>query len=121
VLGADESGMRTAGKAWLHVLENPLLSWLGVHSKCGHEAFDEFGLMPDFDGTLAHDGFVSIAGQIVLGAGILARQMESSLDGSKCDVDFWADCTQSKKYLGWKATTSLKEGIEKTWTRLATK
>ena len=44
VLGADESGMRTAGKAWLHVLTNPLLSWLGVHSKRGREAFDEFGL-----------------------------------------------------------------------------
>ena len=62
VLGADESGMRTAGKAWLHVLTNPLLSWLGVHSKRGREAFDEFGLLPDFDGTLVHDGFVSYKG-----------------------------------------------------------
>ena len=62
VLGADESGMRTAGKAWLHVLTNPLPSWLGVHSKRGREAFDEFGLLPDFDGTLVHDGFVSYKG-----------------------------------------------------------
>ena len=54
--------MRTAGKAWLHVLTNPLPSWLGVHSKRGREAFDEFGLLPDFDGTLVHDGFVSYKG-----------------------------------------------------------
>lgn len=59
MLGADESGMRAAGSLWLHVAVSPLPSWLGVHRKRGREAFDEFGLPPEFDGTLVHDGFVS--------------------------------------------------------------
>lgn len=29
--------------------------------------------------------------------------------------NFWADCTRSKKYLGWHATTSLVDGMHRYW------
>jgi transposase len=58
VAHADESGMRVAGKIhWMHVLVTPLLTWLGAHPKRGKEAFDAFGLLIAFAGTLIHDGW----------------------------------------------------------------
>jgi len=59
VLGADESGLRAQGSAWLHVLVGEGLTWLGVHRKRGREAFKDFGLLPEYQGTLVHDGFRS--------------------------------------------------------------
>ncbi|MBP6584022.1 MAG: transposase [Chromatiaceae bacterium] len=50
--------MRVAGKLhWLHVLVTPLLTWLGAHPHRGHKAFDAFGLLTAFAGTLIHDGW----------------------------------------------------------------
>ena len=59
VLGADESGLRALGSAWLHVLVGDDLTWVGVHRKRGREAFEDFGLIPEYQGTLVHDGFRS--------------------------------------------------------------
>ena len=59
VLGADESGLRAKGRAWLHVLVSARLTWLGVHRKRGRSAFDEFGLISRYQGVLVHDGFTS--------------------------------------------------------------
>jgi transposase len=58
VAHADETGMRVAGKLhWMHVLVTPLLTWLGAHSNRGKKAFDAFGLLIAFAGTLIHDGW----------------------------------------------------------------
>ena len=58
VAHADETGMRVAGKLhWLHVLVTPLLTWLGAHPNRGKQAFDAFGLLAAFAGTLIHDGW----------------------------------------------------------------
>jgi transposase len=58
VAHADETGMRVAGKIhWMHVLVTPLLTWLGAHPKRGKQAFDAFGLLIAFAGTLIHDGW----------------------------------------------------------------
>jgi nucleoside-diphosphate-sugar epimerase len=62
-----------------------------------------------------------IAERIVLGSDVLTKKMAEKSKETTCEVDFWADCTQSKKYLGWEATTSLKEGIKKTWTGMTAK
>jgi len=56
-----------------------------------------------------------IAEKIVLGTETLTQEMDSKSKGTSCDVDFWADFTQSKKYLDWQPTTSLVDGIGKTW------
>ncbi len=56
-----------------------------------------------------------IAEKIVLGTETLTQEMDSKSKGTSCDVDFWADITQSKKYLDWQPTTSLVDGIGKTW------
>ncbi len=56
-----------------------------------------------------------IAEKIVLGTETLTQKMDSRSKDTSCDVDFWADFTQSKKYLDWQPTTSLVDGIEKTW------
>ena len=58
VAHADETGMRVGGKLhWMHVLVTPLLTWLGAHPNRGHKAFDAFGLLTAFRGTLIHDGW----------------------------------------------------------------
>ena len=56
-----------------------------------------------------------IAEKIVLGSDELTKKMEEKFKETTCDVDFWASCTQSKKYLGWQPSTSLEEGIIRTW------
>ncbi len=58
VVNADETGMRVAGKLhWLHALATDLLTWMGIHPNRGKEAFDAFGLLALFVGTLVHDGW----------------------------------------------------------------
>jgi len=56
-----------------------------------------------------------IAENITLGTEALTQEMYSRSKGTTCDVDFWADLTQSKRYLDWQPTTPLVDGIEKTW------
>ena len=58
VVHADETGLRVAGKLhWLHVLATGLLTWMGIHPNRGQQAFDAFGLLTAFLGTLVHDGW----------------------------------------------------------------
>jgi transposase len=55
---ADETGMRVAGQLhWLHVLTTTCLTWIGIHPNRGKKAFDAFGLLTSFVGTLIHDGW----------------------------------------------------------------
>jgi len=56
-----------------------------------------------------------IAEQIVLGTDSLTRQLEEKTQESFSNVDFWADCSNTKKSLDWVPTTDLSVGIEKTW------
>ena len=56
-----------------------------------------------------------IAEKIVLNTDTLTQEMENKFKDTTCDVDFWADCSQSKKYLGWEPSTTLEEGIKRTW------
>jgi transposase len=58
VAHADETGMRVAGKLnWMHVLVTATLTWVGVHPNRGKKAFDAFGILTNFFGTLVHDGW----------------------------------------------------------------
>jgi transposase len=60
VAHADETGMRVAGKInWLHVLATATLTWIGAHVNRGKKAFDAFGILTVFAGTLIHDGWKS--------------------------------------------------------------
>ena len=58
VAHADETGLRVAGSLhWMHVLATAMLTWVGCHAKRGKEAFEAFAILPDFRGTLVHDGW----------------------------------------------------------------
>jgi transposase len=58
VAHADETGMRVAGKLnWMHVLATTTLTWIGCHANRGKKAFDTFGFLLTFAGTLIHDGW----------------------------------------------------------------
>jgi transposase len=58
VAHADETGMRVAGKLfWLHVLATGSMTWIGSHLNRGKKAFDAFGILAAFVGTLVHDGW----------------------------------------------------------------
>lgn len=58
VAHADETGMRVSGKLyWLHVLATSALTWIGSHMNRGKKAFDAFGILAVFVGTLVHDGW----------------------------------------------------------------
>ena len=55
---ADETGLRVDGKLhWLHVLATASLTWVGIHPNRGKKAFEAFGLLTAFVGTLVHDGW----------------------------------------------------------------
>lgn len=56
-----------------------------------------------------------IAENLILGSDILTKQLEDNSKDTICDVDFWADNTQSKKYLDWQPNNTLEDGIKKTW------
>ncbi|MBU2758343.1 IS66 family transposase, partial [Acidithiobacillus sp. BN09-2] len=54
----DETGMRVACKLhWLHAAATQTLTWVGIHTRRGQEAFDAFGILPGFQGTAIHDGW----------------------------------------------------------------
>lgn len=58
VAHADETGMRVAGKLhWMHFLATATLTWVGCHPNRGKKAFEAFGILTGFLGTLVHDGW----------------------------------------------------------------
>ena len=60
VLGADETGLRVAGRGgWVHVARSDELTHLAYDSRRGSEAMRDVGILPRLRGTLAHDGYLS--------------------------------------------------------------
>ena len=60
VVHADETGIRIEKALhWLHTAVTRTLSWIGVHKKRGEIAIVALGVLPNFRGTLIHDGWKS--------------------------------------------------------------
>jgi len=60
VLNADETGLRVAKELhWLHALATDTLSWMDCHPKRGAAAFEDMGLLKQFQGILVHDGWIA--------------------------------------------------------------
>ena len=57
----------------------------------------------------------SVAERIVTGTDILSRQLKKEIVDTSTNIDFWASCTRAKEYLNWKSSTTIEEGIKKTW------
>jgi transposase len=56
----DETSIRVQGVLhWLHVVRTNKLTHYAVHRKRGKAATDAIGILPDFHGTLEHDGYSS--------------------------------------------------------------
>jgi transposase len=60
VVGADETGLRVAGKnGWVHVARTDELTHLAYDSRRGFEAMRDAGILPRLRGTLVRDGYLS--------------------------------------------------------------
>lgn len=60
VLNVDETGFNVLvdGK-WLHSASTEYLTFYGIHHNRGRKAMDDFGIIPEFRGTLVHDFYPS--------------------------------------------------------------
>jgi transposase len=60
VVGADETGMRAAGRGgWVHVARTDDLTHFAYDSRRGKDAMNEVGILPQLRGTLVRDGYLS--------------------------------------------------------------
>tara|TARA_B100000700_G_C14980670_1_gene826220 strand:+ start:257 stop:1153 length:897 start_codon:yes stop_codon:yes gene_type:complete len=59
-----------------------------------------------------------LAEQIVRGSEDLSNKLQKESKNTESAINFWADFSRSKKYLGWEPTTNLTDGINKTWNQL---
>ena len=60
VVGADETGLRVAGRGgWVHVARTEDLTHFAYDSRRGRDAMQEVGILPQFRGTLVRDGYLS--------------------------------------------------------------
>jgi transposase len=56
VVGADETGLRVAGKLhWVHCARTEKLTLVVVHPRRGREGIRAVGVLPDYRGTVVHD------------------------------------------------------------------
>lgn len=60
LIGVDETGLRVAGRGgYIHVARTEQLTHYAYDERRGKAAMDEFGILPQFRGTLVRDGFSS--------------------------------------------------------------
>lgn len=60
VVGADETGLRVAGRGgWVHVARTDELTHLAYDSRRGVEAMRDVGILPRLRGALVRDGYLS--------------------------------------------------------------
>lgn len=60
VIGADETGLRVAGKGhWIHVARTDHLTHYGYDTRRGKMAMEAIGILPQFTGVCVHDGWFS--------------------------------------------------------------
>ncbi|MBE2930814.1 IS66 family transposase [Anoxybacillus flavithermus] len=58
ILHVDETSLRINGKlAWVHVACTSRYTYLASHASRGKKATDEIGILPQYKGTMMHDGF----------------------------------------------------------------
>ena len=60
VIHADETGLRVAGRLhYVHVASTARLTHYGADARRGKAAIDEINILPQYRGTLVHDGWLS--------------------------------------------------------------
>ena len=60
VIGADETGLRVAGKGrWVHVARTDRLTHYGYDARRGKMAMEALGILPSFTGVCVHDGWMA--------------------------------------------------------------
>ena len=86
VVGADETGVKAAGKlGWIHVARDESRTLLGFHPRRGHQGMEELGVIAGFTGTLVHDAlrsydcFDNVGAHQLCGAHLL-RELQAVTD-----------------------------------------
>jgi nucleoside-diphosphate-sugar epimerase len=60
-----------------------------------------------------------MAEKLVAGGQSLTEELRFKTKDTNQTSNFWADCTRSNTYLGWKPTTSLVDGIHRYWNSIS--
>jgi len=89
---ADETGINVNGnRLWLHCFSNDLWTILFPHEKRGSEAMDEFGILPNFKGTLCHDHWKPYYRYLCLHALCNAHHIRELIYAFEQDKQKWAE------------------------------
>lgn len=58
------------------------------------------------------------AERVVCDSDSVFKQLQQKTSETESQVDFWADSSRSREFLGWSPKVNLSEGIRKTWSNL---
>lgn len=92
MLHADETGININGKRqWLHNASSLKWTYLAAHEKRGHDAMDDIGILPHFNGVMCHDHWKPYYRYDCLHSLCNAHHLRELIRANEQDGQVWAE------------------------------